>query len=81
MTTPLTNREIQRTSFVESLSNSLRKQAAEAESESQKFLALASSYVEDGFDPVNEVFQDERFGDLIGPRFPVKPAHRRQVKA
>ena len=50
MSKPLTNREIQRTSFVESLSNSLRKQAAQAELESNRFLALASSYVEDGLD-------------------------------
>jgi len=50
MTRPLTDREIQRVTFVESLYNSLKKQAAEAIGEQGKFVVLASSYRKDGLE-------------------------------
>ena len=48
MTTSSTNREMQRVSFVESLHNSLKKQAEEAVVDQHKFITLASSYIGDG---------------------------------
>ena len=50
MTTTLTNRDIQRTTFVDSLHNSLRKQAIKAINDQKKFLVLATSYIEDGLE-------------------------------
>lgn len=50
MTIPITNRDIQRVTFVESLYNSLKKQTAKAISEHDKFLKLAKSYVGDGLE-------------------------------
>jgi hypothetical protein len=50
MTTPSTTRDIQRATFIESLSTSLRKQAHEALADQQKFLALATSYMGDGLE-------------------------------
>ena len=50
MTTPLITRDIQRTTFVESLYNSLRKQASEALEDQKKFVVLAHSYVSDGLE-------------------------------
>ncbi len=43
-----TNRDMQRLTFVESLHNSLRKQAVKAILDQNKFISLASNYVEDG---------------------------------
>lgn len=50
MTTPLTTRDIQRTTFVESLYKSLNKQAAEALEDQKKFIILANSYISDGLE-------------------------------
>lgn len=50
MSKPSTSRDIQRATFVESLHNSLKKQAAHAIVEQRKFIALAKSYVEDGLE-------------------------------
>lgn len=50
MSKPSTSRDIQRATFVESLHNSLRKQAALAIVEQKKFIVLAKSYVEDGLE-------------------------------
>ena len=47
MTTSIT-RDIQRATFIDSLHNSLKKQASEAIEEQSKFTKLASSYIEDG---------------------------------
>jgi len=43
-----TGRDFQRATFVESLYTSLKKQAAKAELENEKFLKLAVSYLKDG---------------------------------
>jgi len=48
MTGPQTNRDMQRVTFVESLHNSLRKQAAKAAEDSAKFVTFATSYIDDG---------------------------------
>lgn len=45
-----TTRDIQRATFIESLHNSLKKQASQAIQEQHKFLALANSYIEDGLE-------------------------------
>ena len=45
-----TNRDMQRTTFVESLHNSLKKQTSVVLSERKKFITLAKSYIEDGLD-------------------------------
>jgi len=50
MTRPSTSMDFQRVAFVESLHNSLRKQASEAIEDHQKFVTLASSYVKDGLE-------------------------------
>ena len=50
MTRPSTTRDIQRVTFIESLHNSLRQQASKAIEEQNKFVALASSYIEDGLE-------------------------------
>ena len=50
MSRPSTNLDIQRVMFVESLHNSLRKQATKALTEQKKFIVLAKSYIEDGLD-------------------------------
>lgn len=50
MNKPSTNRDMQRLTFVESLHNSLKKQAVKAILDQNKFIALASNYVEDGLD-------------------------------
>ena len=50
MTRPSTNMDMQRATFVESLHNSLKKQASKAIAEHNKFITLAASYVEDGLD-------------------------------
>jgi hypothetical protein len=47
---PTTNRDIQRTTFVESLYNGLRQQTADAFQDQGRYIALASSYLEDGLD-------------------------------
>jgi len=48
MSKPSTTRDIQRATFVESLHTSLKKQAAIAIADSQRFTKLASLYLEDG---------------------------------
>jgi hypothetical protein len=50
MSRPLTARDIQRVTFVESLHNSLKKQTAKALADYNKFIALANSYIQDGLD-------------------------------
>ena len=50
MSKVITNMDMQRTVFVESLYNSLKKQAAKAIHDHKKFVAIASSYVEDGLE-------------------------------
>lgn len=45
-----TSRDMQRATFVESLHNSLKKQAEKAIVEQKRFIALAKSYVEDGLE-------------------------------
>ena len=50
MSRPSTNRDVQRVTFVESLHNSLKKQATQAIADHKKFTILASNYVEDGLD-------------------------------
>ena len=50
MSKPSTSRDMQRATFVESLHNSLKKQAAKAIVEQKRFIALAKSYVEDGLE-------------------------------
>ena len=50
MSKPLTSMDKQRVDFVESLHNSLKKQAVKAIAEHKRFIALASSYVEDGLE-------------------------------
>lgn len=45
-----TNRESQRTTFVENLYSSLRQQAAKALVEQRNFIVIASSYLEDGLE-------------------------------
>jgi hypothetical protein len=52
MTIPSTTRDIQRATFIESLHNSLKKQASQAIEEQKKFITLASSYIEDGLEEV-----------------------------
>ena len=47
---PTTNRDIQRVTFVESLHNSLKKQACAAIADHKKFSALANSYLADGLE-------------------------------
>jgi hypothetical protein len=46
----VTTRDIQRTTFIESLYNNLKKQAAKAEVEHEKFRVLVSSYLTDGLE-------------------------------
>jgi len=50
MSRPSTVRDVQRVTFVESLHNSLKKQATKAIAEHKKFISLASSYIEDGLE-------------------------------
>lgn len=50
MTRPSTSRDIQRVTFVESLHNSLKKQASAALADHKRFVALANSYIEDGLE-------------------------------
>ena len=50
MTTPITSRDIQRVTFVESLYSSLKKQTVKAIADHHKFLTLAKSYVNDGLE-------------------------------
>lgn len=50
MSRPSTSRDVQRVTFVESLHNSLKKQATKAIVEHKKFIALASSYLADGLE-------------------------------
>jgi len=50
MTRPITNRDMQRVTFVESLYNSLKKQTAIAISDHNKFLKIAKSYIDDGLE-------------------------------
>jgi len=50
MSKPSTSRDMQRATFVESLHNSLKKQAARAIVEQKRFIVLAKSYVEDGLE-------------------------------
>lgn len=45
-----TNREMQRSTFIESLYNSLRKQASKAIVDHKKFMIIANSYIQDGLD-------------------------------
>lgn len=45
-----TNMDFQRATFVESLHNSLKKQASTAIAEHKRFIALASTYIKDGLD-------------------------------
>ena len=51
MKNPSTGREAQRTDFVESLYNSLRKQTKVAIDNQQKLISLAKSYLQDGLEP------------------------------
>jgi len=46
----ITNRDVQRATFVESLYSSLRKQTKQAFSDHQRFAKIASSYVHDGLE-------------------------------
>jgi len=48
MTRPLTSRDIQRVTFVESLYNSMKKQASKAIADHNRFVVLATSYIDDG---------------------------------
>jgi len=50
MNKPSTNRDAQRLTFVESLHNSLKKKTVKAILDHNKFISLASNYVEDGLD-------------------------------
>lgn len=50
MSRPSTSMDMQRATFVESLHNSLKKQATQAIADHKRFIALASSYIEDGLD-------------------------------
>lgn len=50
MSRPSTSMDVQRVTFVESLHNSLKKQATKAIADHQRFIVLASSYVEDGLE-------------------------------
>ena len=50
MNKPSTSMDMQRATFVESLHNSLKKQATQAITEHRRFVTLASSYVDDGLD-------------------------------
>jgi hypothetical protein len=50
MSRPSTSRDVQRVTFVESLHASLKKQAAKAIAEHNKFITLTSSYVADGLE-------------------------------
>jgi len=50
MTRPSTGMDMQRVTFVESLHNSLRKQASKAIAEHKKYASLAKSYLEDGLE-------------------------------
>lgn len=50
MTTPITSREMQRVTFVESIHNTLKKQATKAIADHGKFLTIAKAYVQDGLE-------------------------------
>jgi len=50
MTRPSTSRDVQRATFVESLHNSLKKQAAEAIADHKRFIILANSYIQDNLE-------------------------------
>lgn len=50
MSRPSTSRDMQRVTFVESLHSSLKKQDARVLAEHNKFVTLASSYIDDGLD-------------------------------
>ena len=50
MSRPSTSRDVQRVTFIESLHNSLKKQATVAIAEHKKFIALANTYINDGLD-------------------------------
>jgi len=50
MSKPSTGMDMQRATFVESLHNSLKRQASKAIAEHKRFVALAGTYVEDGLD-------------------------------
>lgn len=45
-----TNMDIQRTTFIESLNNSLKKQAQSAIEDNDRFVTIAKSYLNDGLD-------------------------------
>lgn len=50
MSRPSTSMDMQRVTFIESLHNSLKKQATRAIADHKRFITLASSYIEDGLD-------------------------------
>lgn len=50
MTRPSTGMDVQRVTFVESLHNSLKRQATKAIAEHKKYASLARSYLEDGLE-------------------------------
>ena len=50
MSKQITNRDVQRTTFVESLYNSMKKQTLQAFDEHKKFISLANTYVNDGLE-------------------------------
>jgi hypothetical protein len=50
MSKQITNLDVQRATFVESLYNSMKKQAVQALDEHKKFISLANTYVNDGLD-------------------------------
>lgn len=50
MTRPSTDRDFQRVTFIESLHNSLKKQAKKALADHHRFVAVAQSYMQDGLE-------------------------------
>ena len=50
MSKQITNRDVQRATFVESLYNSMKKQTLQAFDEHKKFISLANTYVNDGLE-------------------------------
>ncbi len=50
MSRPSTSMDMQRATFVESLHNSLKKQATKALTDHKRFISLAHSYVNDGLE-------------------------------
>ena len=55
MKKPATTRDIQRVTFVESLYNSLKKQAVKAFADHKKYVKLAKSYLDDGLEESESV--------------------------